>query len=78
MHVGSVVAMKRSAVSRSAVLAPGVLIALALVAPACASDEAPTDIDSPGEDAPISTVTDGIDTEVEQGGNAGFEGEEDG
>lgn len=67
----------------SKILAP--VAVLAILVPACASDESPTDV--PGsDDAPISTssdgfdpnVDDGIDTEVEQGNNAGFEGEEDG
>lgn len=56
-------------------LAPAVLAAL--LVPACASDETPTD-DPGSNDDPISTVDDGVDTEVEQGNNAGFEGDEDG
>ena len=56
-------------------LAP--LAVAALLLPACASDEAPSE-DPGSNDEPISTIDDGIDTEVEQGGNAGFEGDEDG
>jgi len=52
-------------------------LAVALVVPACASDEAP--IEDPGSnDAPISTIDEGVDTEVEKSGNLGFEGDEDG
>lgn len=54
-------------------LAP--ILAAAFLVPACASDEAPTE--EPGSnDDPISTIGDGVDTEVEQGTNLGFEGDE--
>ena len=67
-------------------ITPKILIpvaALLIGAPACASDEAPpTEPQStvapeaqPADDGIIDTE---IDTNVEQGSNAGFEGDEDG
>ena len=60
--------------THSRFIAPLAVTALALGA--CASDEAPSD-DPGSNDDPSSTVDDGVDTEVEQDGNAGFEGDED-
>lgn len=60
---------------RMRTLTPALLVCVAALG--CASDDAP--VDDPGSnDEPISTVSDGVDTEVEQGDNAGFEGDEDG
>jgi len=52
------------------------LAATALLLGACASDEAPSD-DPGSNDEPVSTVDDGVDTEVEQDENLGFEEDED-
>lgn len=47
----------------------------------CASDEAPTPLDTPEEQAPVDstadpTANDGIDTNVERSGNLGFDEED--
>lgn len=67
-------------------ITPRVLIpvaALLITLPACASDEPPPSEPLPTVAPETPDVDDGIidteiDTNVEQGGNAGFEGDEDG